>query len=391
MKINKLKITVQNSAWQILPMLSTLLLSLLIVKWFSLSVWGNIVTVLVVQQIVNGFLAWGNKDYLQRELGTNSTAFSSNFSQLFLERFLLFVLCVTGIYFLNLLDKEYFIFFMLIVLGRFVNQSFDILIIKERRFVLTLVLDFIVLVIQVGWLFFIKQKEIVLVNDLLTVFWLPFLLKSLSLFFIFRKSFQKITFKKVLLCNAFFFGMLTISGLIHSKIDVFVVSKLLNAENLGKYQIIMSFLWCIQSVSMYVSGPFVHNFYRLDKEAQSNSSKLLKNIGFIIVPIAVALAMLVMHFAFTIKINLSIVMASLVFSIASFIYLPWIFQINQRKVEHRVLIVNIIGTLLLIGLLLGVNYILGLTLEITLWIIAIHQILITLMVFVANRKPSYAV
>lgn len=391
MKINKLKITVQNSVWQTLPMLSTLLLSLLIVKWFSLSVWGNIVTVLVVQQIVNGVLAWGNKDYLQRELGTNPTTFSSNFSQLFLERFLLFVLSVTVIYFLNLFDKEYFISFMLIVFGRFVNQSFDILIIKERRFVLTLFLDFIVLTIQVCWLYFITQKEIVSVNDLLTVFWLPFILKSLSLFFIFRKNFRKITFKKVLLYNAFFFGMLTISGLIHSKIDVFVVSKFLNSENLGKYQIIMSFLWCIQSVSMFVSGPFVHNFYRLDKEAQSNSSKLLKNIGFIIVPIAVAFVMLVLHFAFTIKINLSIVMASLVFSIASFIYLPWIFQINQKKAEHRVLIINISGTLILMGLLLVINNLLGLTLEITLWIVAIHQMLITFLIFLANKKQPYAV
>ncbi len=390
MKINKLKIAIQNSAWQTLPMLTTLLLSLLVVKWFSLSVWGNIVTILVVQQIANGILAWGNKDYLQRELATNPNAFSMSFSQLFLERFLLFALTVTGIYFLGLIDKEYFISFTLIVFGRFVNQSYDILIIKERRFLLTLFLDFFVLIIQVSWLFFIKQNDIVSLNDLLTVFWLPLLLKSLLLFFIFRKSFQKTIFKKLLLRNAFFFGMLAISGLIHSKIDVLVVSKLLDVENLGKYQIIMSFLWCIQSVSMYVSGPFVHHFYRLDETAQTNSSKLLKTIGFIIVPIAVALVMLILYFAFSIKINLSIAIASLVFSMASFIYLPWIFQINQRKAEHRVLIINIVGTLLLIGLLLGINYTLGLTLEITLWIVAGHQMLLTFLVFLANKKQPYA-
>lgn len=371
-------------------MLSTLLLSLLVVKWFSLSIWGNIVTILVVQQIVNGVLAWGNKDYLQRELGTNPAAFSASFSQLFLERFFLFVLSVTGIYFLGLIDKEYFISFLLLVFVRFVNQSFDILIIKERRFLLTLFLDLLVLIIQVCWLFIIKQNEIASLNDLLIVFWLPMLLKSILLFFIFRQTFQEGRFKKVLLRNAFFFGMLAISGLIHSKIDVLVVSRLLNAETLGKYQIIMAFLWCIQSVSMYVSGPFVHNFYRLNESAQTNSSKLLKTLGFIIVPIAVALVMVVLYYIFTIEINPSIVMATLVFSIASFIYLPWIFQINQRKAEHRVLIINIAGTLILIGLLLAINNLLGLTLEITLWIVAAHQMLITFLVFLANKKNSYA-
>lgn len=390
MKSHKFIIAVQNSAWQILPMLSTLLLSLLIVKWFSISVWGNIVTLLVVQQIANGILSWGNKEYLQLELATNPTAFSAHFSQLFLERLVLFALIVTGIYFSGLLDKAYFISFMLIVLARFVNQSFDILIIKERRFLMMLFIDFILLIIQVSCLFFIKQKEIVSLSDLLTLFWLPLLLKGFLLFGIFRKSIQKKPFQKLLLRNAFFFGMLGLSGLIHSKVDVFVVSKLLDLENLGKYQIIMSFLWCIQSVSMFISGPFVHNFYRLDEKAQVNSSKLLKTIGFIIVPVTVAFVILILHFAFGIEVNLSISVASLVFSMASFIYLPWIFQINQRKAEHRVLIINIVGTLFLIGLLLEIHKLFGLTLEITLWILAAHQMLITIFVFLANKKKQYA-
>lgn len=386
MKVNKLKIAVQNSAWQTVPMVSTLLLSLLVVKWFSVSVWGNIVAILVVQQIANGILAWGNKDYLQRELGLNPTGFAAGFSQLFLERLVLFGLTVLVIYPLGLIDKEYFVSFTLIVFTRFVNQSFDIAVIKERRFSLLLLLELFLLFFQVLLLYLVRNSYSFSFTNLLMVFWLPLCCKSLLLLIIFRKYFRYLTFKEVLLQKSFFFGMLAISGLIHSKIDIFVVSKFLNAENLGKYQIIMSFLWCIQSVSMYISGPFVHNFYRLDANAQSNSSQLLKNIGLIIVPIAISIVMTTLYFVFNFTINLSVIMASLVFSIASFIYLPWIFQINLRKEEHRVLIINIVGTLLLMGLFLGINKFWGLTLEITLWIVAVHQILITLMVFAANKK-----
>ena len=390
MKANKFKIVLQNSAWQTVPMLSTLLLSLLVVKWFSLTIWGSIVTIMVVQQIINGVIAWGNKDYLQRELGTNPAGFSTSFSQLFLERFFLFGLSVASIYFLGIIDKEYFTSFLLIVFVRFISQSFDILIIKERRFLLTLFLDLIVLIIQIAWLFFLKQNNLVSLNDLLIVFWLPLLFKCFLLFFIFQKSFHITVLKGLLMRDAFFFGMLAVSGLIHSKIDVLVVSKILEAEILAQYQIITSFLWCIQSVSMYVSGPFVHNFYRLDENAQRNALKLLKMLGFIIVPMAVALVMVVLYYVFAIEINFSIILASLIFSIASFIYLPWIFQINQRKAEHRVLIINIAGTLILIGLLLAINTLLGLTLEIILWIVALHQMVITLLVFWANKKKLYA-
>ncbi len=386
MKVGKIKIAVQNSAWQSLPMVATLLLSLLIVRWFSFAFWGTIVAILVVQQIVNGVLSWGNKDYLQRESGLNPKGFSSVFSQLFLERFFLFLLIIPAVYFLKLVDQHYFIPFTLIVLSRFINQSFDLIIIRERRFELALLLDALVIAVQVCWLFILKQHGTELLSDVLMVFWLPLLLKSLLLAGIFRGNFNTMRLDQLLLRYSFSFGMLALSGLIHGKIDVFVVSRILSNETLAKYQIIMSFLWCIQSVAMLASGPFVHNFYRLTEAGQGNFSRLLKNIGLIIVPVGVAVVMLVLHFAFAIDINLSITLASLVFSIASFIYLPWILQINQRKKEYVVLIINIAGSLILIALLLGIHAAVGLNLETTLWIVALHQILVTLFVLLANKR-----
>ena len=371
-------------------MLSTLLISLLIVKLFTVSVWGNIVSLLVIQQIVSGILAWGNKDYLQRELATNPDAFGSNFTQLFLERLLLFILIILVVFIFGLIDRSLLFSFILIIFWRFINQSFDILVIKERRFLTVFFLDCILILLQVGLVFWFKNQGNHSLTMLLLVFWFPLALKCLLLFYVFRENFKKTHFKKWFMIESFFFAMMTISGLLHGKIDLLVVSKLLDYKTLGEYQILMSFLWCIQSISMYISSPFIHNFYRLKEVSQANLSKLLKNLGLLIVPIAVVIVMLILSFGFRIKIDASITIASFLFCMASFIYLPWIFQLNQKKLEYRVVLINIIGSLFLIGLILITNYYLGLSLEKIIWTITIHQGLITLMVFFANKTPFYA-
>lgn len=385
MKQNKLVTSLENSLWQSMPLLSTFLLSFLIVRWFSIAVWGSIVSVLIVQQIANGVLTWGNKDYLQRELG----AHPSGFSQLFVERFLLFIVLIPLLFFTKWIKPDVFISFLLIVFFRFITQSFDVLIIMERRFKWIILVDFGLLLFQVLFLFLRKDEHPDL-NDLLLILWLPQILKSLLLFFVFRGNFRKIHFKKILIFNSFFFAMLTITGLIHGKVDVFLVGQLVSEETLGKYQIIMAFLWSIQSISMYVSGPFIHNFYRLNPASQKKTETLLKNIGFLVVPVAVCIAMILLHYLFAIEINSSIVMASLLFSIASFIYLPWIFQINQKKLEHRILLLNGIGSVVLFGLIYLTDFLFGLTLERILWVIAFQQILIILFVYTANNTTKHA-
>lgn len=390
MKITKLKNAIENSLWQIMPMLSTLILSLIIVKLFSVGFWGSIVSVLIVQQIANGILNWGNKDYLQRELAVNIKSFKYKICQLVFERLILSFLIILFIYVFEIVERAYFFAFALIVFFKFLSQSFDVLALKERRFVLFFYIDLLVLILQVVMVCLLSKEPKVSINNILLVFWFPYLLKSIVLIFIFRKEFGFFEIKKSLILESFFFGMLAISGLVHSKIDVFVISKLSNEKIVGEYQIIIAFLWSIQSISMFISSPFIHNFYRLNKLSQKNASKLLKTIGFILVPIAVISAMLILFYLFHITVNSSIFIASLIFSISSFIYLPWIFQMLQKKQEHYVLAINIIGSGILVLLLLNVNYFIEVTLEWLVWIAAVHQIFITLFIYIFNKTQKNA-
>ena len=95
--------------------------------------------------------------------------------------------------------------------------------------------------------------------------------------------------------------------------------------------------------------------------------------------------MIILALVFNISISISILIGSLLFSITSFIYLPWVFLLNKNKQEYIILLVNIIGSLVLVSILLSVNYVSKLSLEILIWIITIHQVLITISFYLTNK------
>ncbi len=386
--MNKLKTAVGNGIWQLLPSMGTMLLSLLIVRLFDTAVWGTIVGVIVIQQVLNSIISWGNKDFLQRELALNHLEFNFSFTAFLQERFMVFVFAIGCCYLFDWVSNPFFLGFCMLVLAKFLQQSFDILVLREKRFVLVTVLEVVFLILQLLLLLYLHQIGIKSPSTLFVIFWLPSLIKSIILLVIFRNYLERKLTPGTYLKKSFFFGLLSFSGLVHSKIDLLLISKLLDASSLGKYQIIMAFLWNIQSVAMYVSGPYVHNFYRLSEFSQNNYAHFLRRLSYWIVPVGVMLMSGILYFVLHLQLSISILMASLLFSMMSFIYLPWILQLNQRKLEFRVLTLNILGILLLVSFILVINNLIGLTLENMIWIVTVHQLFITAIAFVANKIKS---
>lgn len=385
--MKKLRNIFGNSVWQMMPSVFTLLLSLAVVRLFNASVWGIIVSIIVVQQMASSIISWGNKDFLQRELANRASDFDAHFCALLAERFLLFVAVVAFVYLSGFVASDYFIAFVCLVFGRYLQQSFDILIIESRKFRLAIVLELSFLILQLVALFILRGKDID-ITMILAIFWIPALIKSILLFVVFRSHFTLKFPNQLTLPKASFFALLSITGLVHSKIDVLLVSKMLDPQTLAHYQIIMAFLWNIQSAAMYISGPYVHNFYRLNADSRKNYAHWLLRLGLLIVPLGVMVTVILLHLAFQIQVGWTVIFAALLFSSVSFIYLPWILDMNSRNRESRVLLINIAGTLVLIASILLVRAFYGLTLDRLLWIVTIQQIFLTIAAFVTykNRK-----
>lgn len=385
---SKVRNILGNSVWQLMPSVFTLLLSLAVVRFFSTSAWGTIVSVTVIQQVINSIVAWGNKDFLQRDVAQNAGAFGMHFSGLFAERFGILLVLLPIVHLSGWIVRDYFLAFSLLIFGRFVQQSFDIAILKDRKFTLAIALECSFLTMQLLALMLIWQQNIGTIPVLLAVFWIPALFKGLILSMVFRRYFVLQKPQNLLLPKAFFFAMLSLTGLVHSKIDLLVVSRLLDAKTLGQYQIVMAFLWNIQSAAMYISGPYVHNFYRLGDASRQQYAQTLRKLGFVIVPLGVAAMAILLQFASHIAVSIEMILASLLFGMMSFVYLPWILRLNREGLENRVLLINVIGTVFLTIFLLAADRFFGLTLVSLLWIVTIQQLFLTAAAFAAHKTPK---
>src|SRR5690606_37003531 len=135
-----------NSLWQSLPPLSSLLLSLAVARLFGLSYWGNIVELLVVLHFFTAIASWGNKEYLQRELARSPSSFNLAFSSLFAERLPLLLLFLLSLLFLPF-ETVPALALAAMAIGRFLQQSTDVLVLTGKKFVPILLIEIFVLLL----------------------------------------------------------------------------------------------------------------------------------------------------------------------------------------------------------------------------------------------------
>ena len=122
---------------QILSILSVVLLSLVIVRFKSVELWGEYAEILIWSNLFLLFLSFGNNDYLLKTF----SEFPSKVNQKWLNNILVrsFLLIPSGILIFftpAFLDIE--IDVLLLVLLKFLNQSFKSLIVFNRKFKLNI-------------------------------------------------------------------------------------------------------------------------------------------------------------------------------------------------------------------------------------------------------------
>lgn len=130
-----------STLWQMMPAFSSALLSLIVVKWFSFEIWGGVVAVIALQQIVNVVAAWGSKDFLQKSFANSPANFKEIFGVNFYSRSV-FLLLIPLVY--SLLGShsiELFVWFSVLVFSRFVQQSTEVLVLINKRFSTALLID----------------------------------------------------------------------------------------------------------------------------------------------------------------------------------------------------------------------------------------------------------
>lgn len=363
---NKLITSAMNGVWQVVPAIGNMAIAAVVVRLFSPETWGSVVELLVWQQLINGFLNWGNRDFLQRLYAQTPRLFQSAFASFFVQRLLLLALCglLVGVFF----PSEFSLVLLGLICGRYVVQSFFVYVAITHKFGRMMVIELIAISLQVLILFWVENiHEIFMV--LLAGIWL----KAMLCLVLFRIDFSQINLKEPYLKDAFYFAMLGITGMFLSKLDVLAATSLLSLNELGQYQIILLFLLNIQSGVMIISGPFIHHFYRSSEQTQTESNRTLRLIGLPMVLFGLSLVQVVLQLVYNIQFYWSNLLPQIIICVMPYLYIKWIYKLNEVHQEHSLLWISLVGVAVLALLFWVLSF--QSTIEITdfLWVLAVHQ------------------
>ena len=248
--ISRLKTISQNSISQILGVFSVLLLSYIIVKYHSVELWGEYAELLIWSNFILLFLGFGNHDFLLRSFSNSPSTINQQWVNNILVRCLLLIPAYTLLYFIPIFkDLEILIF--LLILFKYLSQSFKVLIVYHRKFTFNIWVEllynlFLVLII-LSILDSLDLKSLlitmIVVQGIKLISYAVFLLKD------FHNIKYRLQFK--ILMNSIPFFIPIAVGTVRVKIDAYYGTHFFSDANLSKYQIFLSFLVLAQMVSSF--------------------------------------------------------------------------------------------------------------------------------------------
>jgi hypothetical protein len=342
----KLQLVLLNSLNHLIAPVSTLLISLLVVRLVSIEMWGEYARLILFITLLSQIATWGNKEYLFREFSKTPNAIEELWRESFASRSMLLLPLLISIFLLPspILLKGYLAFILFL---RFIFQSYDSILLYRRNYLLRTLLELIHGIIFATAVI-IFQKQLTIDTILLLTLGMDFL-KTLFVFLFTPLNTISFNFSIKIshLKKSVPFFLLMFTSLLASRMDQVNAAIFLEISEMGKYQILMSFLLIIQASSNFALQPFINNIYRAKLVTIKKIALKLFLFG---IPIA-ALGIISMNYIlllfYHIEIDFIILLLGYLFVLPVFYYSPYIFFLYKTERVPLVIGMNIGGSILL--------------------------------------------
>jgi O-antigen/teichoic acid export membrane protein len=143
--------------------------------------------------------------------------------------------------------------------------------------------------------------------------------------------------------RAFAFFALGFTGLLQSRIDLYLVGLFLPKSMVGQYQVLMNFLLYLQALSNFVLGPFVKNLYRLSYRSILSLSLRLLALGALLCPLGLLLIDVVLRVYYGFDLPPIFFGLGGAVALPIYFYLPIIYALYKGGLAGRVVGINVLG------------------------------------------------
>lgn len=304
LRLRRVAAVAGHAAASYLPPLLGATVSLLVVRRASVATWGAFVAWAVPVQLIVHVASWGNKEYLLRALARSPGRLTTAWQSALVSRL---VVALPAVVLLALATAATGPAPALVVVlaawccCQVLAQSYDVLVLYRRAFGMAMAVE------VAGFM-----------PPLAVALLLPARLDALTLAAAFaagaaiRLAAFSAAFRRAIglaprprlaggvdrryFAAALPFFLLSFSGMLMSRTDLYCVAALLDQAAVGTYQVLTSFLLALQSLGALVLMPWVKALYRLPAAVLWRTTVRLALLGIVVtVPATVVLGWLLAH------------------------------------------------------------------------------------------------
>ncbi len=338
-----------NAANSVLVPALGVLVSFFVIRLASLRLWGEFVSVMLWVQLAAHVMGWGNKDYLLRAFSLRPAYLTSLWQSALVTRAALLVPFGVGVWLLGIPPLRAALI-LLWGAALFLDQSADVLIQYRKDFLFSLVVELVGLAALLAPILWLRER--LTLDWLIALFAIVFLGKALA----FLARYRTVTlarpgrqegdarlFQPALFRLALPFFLLGLSGLLQSRVDQYVVNAKLPPTEVAQYQVFMNLMIYLQSVSVFILGPFVKSVYRLHTRTILRLTLRLAVLGLLVVGPGLMVTYAVLRLLY----HLTFAPAYFVFggllALPVFAYLPLVYALYKLNRQTWVLVINLLG------------------------------------------------
>lgn len=339
-----------NAARYALGPIGGLLVPWLVVRESGLATWGDVQTPLIWLQLIMHISGWGSKEFLLKLFAADPEKEGKLLGNSIATRGVL-LLASTVIWFVDAHTISTPLAIAAVLM--FLNSSVEPVIVWHKRFKQGAVADLAGLSVQ---LIHIGTSVSV---DSATVFWSICFNQAVRAFLLLALNWQVLSWEqptrwdfRTHIRRALPFFLISFSGLLASRIDLYTANALLDRSEVGRYQIVASLFIQFQALAALVIAPMTKDLYRLNVESVSRYTRRMRTWALVgLLPMcAVAWALFTLLFKFELHWGVYAAACALVWPV--YAYVPLMNQLYKHQRESPVMWANFVAAGLSCGLTL---------------------------------------
>jgi len=304
--------------------------------------WGAFVGTQIVVGLMVHALSWGNKDWLLRRAAEEPTAMGQLWQRALWARARFLPAALVVVLFLSQ-DAVTSVWVGLWILAAFLAQSFDAPVLITRRFKTAIVIEVAAFTAIV---LLLTQPVDLGAETVIRAWAVGALVRALLLLAVLIKRLGPVLSTAVeprYFAMAAPFFLLGLSGMLQSKMDLYMANFFLDDAEVGRYQVIVNTFIMLQAGGAFLVVPFAKTLYRAKEAVVAAFARSVWLIGIGVTGVGICGAWLLLNGIYQFGLGLSWFVLGALLVLPVFGFAPRVYQLYRAGRERAVVIISLVG------------------------------------------------